>query len=101
MNGNFDRPFGYAKLLGNLPHRVCRRVGGEESLECFEQRELTGCFVILPQADQRAVEERECPAALEDSLRRPVVGRFVLIAPFAVSEVEGDDRMATTALLRC
>ena len=70
-----------------------------KTFSASNERQLAGRLVLLPQSGECAVEQRQRPAALEDPLGRPVVGRLALVARFAVVEVERQRSLAAAALL--
>src|SRR5262249_34862280 len=99
MDGDFDSPFGNAKLLGQLPQRRGAGLTGEEDLQHLEVSELARGLVFLAQLSECAVEQCEGPAALENPSGRAVIGRLAQVALFAIAEIDRKNLPTAAALL--
>ena len=100
VNGNFQRSFGRAELLGEQRQSRLLALPGQKRLEGFKLSQLAGRHVLLPQPGERPLQEGQGPAALEDALGRPSVGRLMPITAFALFKIERQHRPPAAALLR-
>src|SRR5262249_21634158 len=64
----------------------------------LEERRFAGRLVLRPQTRERALEQQQCPAAIEQLLRRQIVARLEQITAFGVLRVERNRRQRPTAL---
>src|SRR5437764_1023962 len=73
---------------------------GEERLHLLEAFALAGRDVLGAEPIQHALQQRQRPLPLVESLRRPRVGRLALIARFGAGVVQRQSDPAAAALLR-
>jgi hypothetical protein len=93
-----DRVFRGRELLGHLAVGGRGALAGDEALEVLELPASIGILLLAPQARQRALEDGERPAALEDLLRGQVIDRLEPVAALDLVRIERDDVGASAAL---
>lgn len=99
MGGDHHRALDHAQLSS---HFGILAGGGplyQRSLQRLEQSALPLGIVLLAQPQQNLIEQRPCPALLEDAIRRHVVHRFDSIACLGIQSVQGKDLRASAPFL--
>src|SRR5579884_4310015 len=86
------------QFVGDTVVGSLRRGPGKEFFEPLKKRLLSFARVCRPQVGQRAFQQRQCPATLEEALRREVMRHFQTVAPLGIVDLKGEHMSAASAL---
>src|SRR5437588_5862408 len=100
VHGDLDCLFRHVKPPGNLRIGLGGAVTGKGLLQGLKESPFTRALKFFAQADERLLEQGQCPASLKDRLRSRGVGGFEMIAALACLKVQRHDVPAAATLLR-